>query len=180
MANFLGGDGFTFLSGAGTGLPIVVNNPYGVFSDSTTQTATLANTEYIVTLNTIELYDNVTLTSSSHINFLVAGVYNVQFSFQLDNTAGGGGGGGGGDAILSIWFKKNGTNIPRSNTQVYLQNNHTTFAGWNYMDYFSAGQFLEMAWSSNKTGIRLLAIGTQSTPTRPATPSVILTANKVG
>ena len=37
----------------------------------------------------------------------------------------------------------------------------------------------KLDWSSSDTNLTIYALGTQSTPTRPATPSIIVTVDKI-
>ena len=60
-------------------------------------------------LETTEHASGVSIVAGSRITFAHAGLYNIQFSAQLDSTAAG-------NKDVHIWFKKNGTNVVRSNT----------------------------------------------------------------
>jgi hypothetical protein len=76
---------------------------YGSFYDTTTQTAAVINTAYGITFNTTDLSYGVTVGSpTSRIYIDRPNVYNVQFSAQVDKTAGGVG-------LVWIWLRKNGT-----------------------------------------------------------------------
>jgi hypothetical protein len=75
---------------------------YGSFYDTTTQTAAVINTAYAMTFNTTDLSYGVTVGSpTSRIYIDRPNVYNVQFSAQVDKTAGGVG-------LVWIWLRKNG------------------------------------------------------------------------
>jgi hypothetical protein len=52
-------------------------------------------------------------------------------------------------------------------------------AAWNFFVDLEAGQYAEIMWSVNGTGVDCFYTGTQSSPTRPATPSLIVTVNEV-
>ena len=151
----------------------LINYPfsYGSFSSSSTQTATNPNTEYLMTYNTTALSSGVSI-SGSQISITNAGVYNIQFSAQLYQPSGG-------SALIDIWFKKNGTNIANTNTKIAIANSTETVAAWNIVESFTAGQYVELAWSTTTGGSQLLAAGTQTSPTRPAIPSVIVTVTRV-
>ena len=58
--------------------------PYGAFSSDQDQTAT-ANTATLMTLNTTDFSNGVSI-SSSKIRVAHAGIYNLQFSTQFQNT----------------------------------------------------------------------------------------------
>ena len=146
---------------------------YGSFSDSTTQTIA-ANTATPMTFNTTEESNGVSIGSpTSRIVIANAGTYNVQFSAQMDKTDGG-------QDDATIWFRVNGVNVPRTATDVTIeQSARRIVAAWNFVYTFTAGQYFELVWSSPDFSMRLLSEGTSSNPTRPAVPSVILTVTRV-
>jgi hypothetical protein len=146
---------------------------YGSFSDSTTQTIT-ANTATPITFNTTEESNGVTVGSpTSRLVIANAGTYNVQFSAQLDKTDGG-------QDDATIWLRVNGTNVARTATDVTVeQSARRIVAAWNFVYTFTAGQYVELVWSSPDSRMRLLAAGTRTGPVRPAVPSVICTVTRV-
>lgn len=146
--------------------------PYGVFSSSQTQTVAGANTVTLVTYNTTEEASGVSYTNNSRIKVTHEGVYNFAFSAQLSKTASP-------DASIDIWFRKNGVNIPNSNSRIDIKNPPQLIAAWNYMLTLKPTDYVEMAFSSADTSMRLLASGASTTPVRPAIPSVIATINLV-
>ena len=86
-----------------------VRFPYGAFSSDQDQTTT-ANTATLMTLNTTDFSNDVSI-SSSKITVTNAGIYNLQFSVQLENT----------DVApqdVYIWLKQNGTDITGSTGKV--------------------------------------------------------------
>ncbi len=80
-----------------------------------------------------------------------------------------------------IWFKKNGTNVPRSNTAVAVLRQAggggRAVAAWNYVDNLVANDYLEIIWQSNDTAMQLAA--DPATGNLPAIPSVIATLTQV-
>jgi hypothetical protein len=146
---------------------------YGSFSDSTTQTLT-ANTATPIRFNTTEESNGVTVGSpTSRLVIANAGTYNVQFSAQVDKTDGG-------QDDATIWLRVNGTDVPRTATDVTLeQSARRIVAAWNFVYTFTAGQYVELVWSSPDSSMRLLAAGTRTGPVRPAVPSVICTVTRV-
>jgi hypothetical protein len=146
---------------------------YGSFSDSTTQTLT-ANTATPIRFNTTEESNGVTVGSpTSRLVIANAGTYNVQFSAQLDKTDGG-------QDDATIWLRVNGTDVARTATDVTLeQSARRIVAAWNFVYTFTAGQYVELVWSSPDSSMRLLAAGTRTGPVRPAVPSVICTVTRV-
>ena len=146
---------------------------YGSFSDSTTQTIA-ADTAKAVTFDTTEESDGVTIgTPSSRIVITNAGTYNIQFSLQLDKTDGG-------QDDATIWLRINGQDVPRTATDVTLeQSARRIVAAWNFVYTFTAGQYFELVWSSHDPSMRLKSEVTRTGPIRPAVPSAILTVCQV-
>lgn len=141
---------------------------YGSFYDTTTQTAAAINTAYAMTFNTVDLSQGVTRGSpTSRIYVDRPNVYNIQFSAQVDKTAGG-------VALVWIWLRKNGVNVPDSAGQIRIQgNNAEILAAWNYIIQLNAGDYIEMMWEVDDTSVILLA--DPASAVHPSVPSVILT-----
>ena len=141
---------------------------YGSFYDTTTQTAAAINTAYAMTFNTTDLSVGVTRGSpTSRIYVDRPNVYNIQFSAQLDKTAGGVG-------LIWIWLRKNGTDVPDSTTQIRIQgNNAETVAAWNFLLQMNAGDYFELMWEVDDTTVQILTEAASAV--HPAIPSVILT-----
>jgi hypothetical protein len=141
---------------------------YGSFYDTTTQTAAVINTAYAMTFNTTDLSFGVTIGSpTSRIYIDRPNVYNVQFSAQVDKTAGGVG-------LVWIWLRKNGTNVPDSSGQIRIQgNNAELVVGWNYIIELNAGDYIELMWEVDDTSVILLA--DPASAVHPSVPSIILT-----
>lgn len=152
--------------------------PYGAFQDSTDQTAASTTTAYPMTFNTTDFSNGVYLSNSSRMNVRNAGIYNVQFSVQLENI----------DSAqhdVDIWFRKNGTNITASNSKftVPARKSASIFghviAAINYFVELAANDYIEIVWRTESTDVSLEQTPAESSPTRPATPSVIATVQYV-
>jgi hypothetical protein len=141
---------------------------YGSFYDTTTQTAAVINTAYGITFNTTDLSYGVTIGSpTSRIYIDRPNVYNVQFSAQVDKTAGGVG-------LVWIWLRKNGVNVPDSSGQIRIQgNNAEVVVGWNYIIELNSGDYIELMWEVDDTSVILLA--DPASAVHPSVPSIILT-----
>jgi hypothetical protein len=147
---------------------------YGAFCSTASQTNPTPNISRSMQLETTEHSDGVSVVSGSRITVTNAGTYNLQFSAQLEKTTNG-------VNHVYIWFKKNGTNVPRSNTNIDVTKqaggNGRTVAAWNYVDTLSANDYLEIVWQSDDTSMQLLAA--TATGNLPAIPSVIATLTQV-
>lgn len=141
---------------------------YGSFYDTTTQTAAAINTAYAMTFNTTDLSVGVTRGSpTSRIYVDRPNVYNVQFSAQLDKTSGG-------VALVWIWLRKNGVNVPDSAGQIRIQGNDAEIlAAWNYIIQLNAGDYIELMWEVDDTSVIILA--EPASAVHSSVPSVILT-----
>lgn len=152
--------------------------PYGAFQDSTDQTAGSTTTAYAVTFDTIDYSNGVTLSNSSRINVKNAGVYNIQFSIQIKNTTND-------SQHFDLWFRKNGTNIDKSNSKFGLAPRRSsgdpshTIAAMNYFVDMAANDYVELMWAVTDTGVGIEQYPADTSPTRPATPSAIVTVNYV-
>ena len=148
--------------------------PYGAFQDSTTQTAANTTTAYPITFNTTDFSNGVTMVSGSRFTVTNAGLYNLQFSVQIQNTTNA-------PHDIDIWFRKNGTNIPASNSRFGLaarKNPGDPFhviAALNYFIDLQATEYVELVWCTGDVGAGLIAYAAGTSPTRPSIPSVIAT-----
>jgi hypothetical protein len=146
---------------------------YGAFQDTTTQTAAAINTAYAVKLRVTDLSNQVTISNESKIKISNAGIYNIQFSLQLEKT------GGSGNMITDIWLRKNGTNINGTTGKVVLTgsaNASPIVAAWNYVISVSSNDSLELMWSTNNDNVVIKAA--PATSPHPSIPSAILTVTQ--
>jgi hypothetical protein len=146
---------------------------YGAFYHTETVELTSATTAYSVPLNSIAETLGVSVVSNSRITVDNAGVYNIQFSLQLDKTDSG-------DDLVNVWLSKNNANVAWSNTQVTVVGNNGKYvAAWNFVITLAAADYVELKIQSPSTAMRILASSTQTTPDRPAVPSSIVTVTQV-
>jgi hypothetical protein len=150
---------------------------WGSFWSNQDQSAANTTTAYPITFNNTDPDSiGVSIVSNSQITFANAGVYNIQFSAQADRVS------GSGSDSIDIWFRKNGTDIPESNGVITVAGGAAaakTIASWNYMLKLSAGDYVELAWRTSDTNLQLIHEDSATSPTRPAIPSVIVTAQQV-
>jgi len=141
---------------------------YGSFFDTTTQTATTINTAYAMTFDSTDLSFGVTRGSpTSRIVVDRAGVYNIQFSAQLDNSSGG-------DHLAHIWLRVSGTDVPQSAGQLRMKGNNAELVpAWNWLASLKANDYIEIMWEVDDVAVQLVA-SAAAAPV-PAIPSVILT-----
>lgn len=155
-----------------------LNVPYGEFEDQTDQAAANTTTAYAVTFDTTEISNGVTLSNSSRINVAQAGVYNIHFTIQIKNTVND-------SEDIDIWFRKNGTNIPRSNKRFGMSPRKSAgdpshlVAAMNIFVKLAANDYVEIMYRVSDVGVTLEHFAASASPDRPAVPSVVLTVSFV-
>lgn len=144
---------------------------YGSFYDTTDQSTT-AGVSKAMTLNTTDLAEGVSVKNNSRITVANGATYNLQFSAQLHHTGGGGNGN-----TVNIWLRKNGTDVPNSNTKVTVQsNNPYVVAAWNFIAKLKHDEYVQIMWATDNPNIK---IEYEGAGTHPAIPSVIATMTQI-
>jgi hypothetical protein len=154
-----------------------INNPFGAFQSLVDQSIASANTAYAMTLDTTDYTNGVYLSNSSRMNVRNAGIYNLQWSGQFENT----------DSVAHdayVWLRKNGTNVVASTGLVAVPSKHGsvdghTIVGWNFFIELAANDYIELYWSADSTLISLQFYAAGSSPTKPSTASLIATMQYV-
>ncbi len=149
--------------------------PYGAFSSDQDQ-ATTANTATLMTLNTTDFANEVSIATSK-ITVANSGIYNLQFSAQFQNTA----------VQLHdvyIWLKQNNVDITGSTGFVSIPNSHGgtpghSIIGWNYFLEMDANDYVEIYWSPTDAAVTIQHLNASGTPTKPSTQSVVATLSFV-
>ena len=155
-----------------------INMPYGAFQDGTDQTAANTTTAYAITFDTTDFNNGITLSNSSRLNVSQAGIYNIQFSVQLVNTTNA-------SIDIDIWFRKNGTNIDKSNSRFGLAPRKSLgdpfhlIGAMNFFVSLDTNDYVELMWRTSDVGAYIEHYAASSTPTRPSIPSVIATVTFV-
>jgi len=150
--------------------------PYGAFSSNQDQTTT-ANTATLMTLNTTDFSNDVSI-SSSKIRAVNAGIYNLQFSVQLENADNA-------PQDVFIWLKQNGVDISGSTGKVGMPARkgvgdpfHAIY-GWNYFVNMAANDYIEIYWSTTNAAVTIQFYAASASPTKPSTQSVVATLSFV-
>jgi hypothetical protein len=132
---------------------------------------------YVVSASQTVASTTITGTCKSKLKAEIAGVYNVQFSVQFVNTDG---------SIhdTDIWMRKNGTDVPDSNSQFSVPNRHGSIDGHliaalNLFIDLAADEYVELMWATTDTSTTIQYLAAKTAPVRPATPSVIATMDLV-
>ena len=152
-----------------------MNNPYGAFQSTVDQTAAAANTAYAMTLNTIDYANGVSVASNSRITVVDAGIWNLQWSGQFENTDSQ-------DHDVRVWLKINGTVVTGSTGFFAIPSKHGsvdghTLVGWNYFLSLNASDYVELWWETDSTQVSIQAYAASGN--YPSTASVIATMSFV-
>jgi hypothetical protein len=155
-----------------------VTPAYGQFWSNATQTVASPDTEYRFTFNNYDANSNVTLgtgASNSRIIINQTGIYNIQFSAQIDKAPV-----GSSTATSTIWFKKNGTAVPDSAGFLTIDNAIQDVLTWNILaNVANVGDYYEIAYTANRTYVSFPTIAGNVTVGYPASPSIIVTVTPV-
>ena len=154
-----------------------LSGKYGAFEYTGSQAVTDATQALTFPWNTTSFSSGVTTSNTTRINFPTAGVYNIQWSGQFQNT-------NGTDRDISVWFSINGTNVAGSTGLATIPGSHGAvnghaIVGWNYFLSFTAGQYLEINWAAETTSVSLESYIAGTSPTRPTTSALSLTVNQI-
>jgi hypothetical protein len=85
----------------------------------------------------------ITATKSTRLTVTADGIYNFQFSAQLDKTSATA-------KDVWIWARINDVDVPDSATKVTLAgSNAATVAAWNFVYQLSANDYFELMWATD-------------------------------
>lgn len=158
--------------------------PYGAFADTTNQTVAAADTGTVMTFDTTDFANGVSIVTSggkaSRVTVTNAGIYNFQWSGQFQNTDSQ-------DHDASIWVRKNGTDVVGSSGLVSIPSSHGgipghIIAGWNFLFSLNATDYIELWWEADNTAVTIQAYPAVTTPpaaVRPSTSSLVATMTYV-
>lgn len=151
--------------------------PYGAFSSYTSQSTT-ANTATLLTLSNTDFSNGVTLATGSKMTVANAGIYNLQFSVQIQNFDNA-------PQDMYIWLKQNGTDIVGSTGVVGSVARKSAIdpahdiKGWNYFLSMAANDYVQIYWSPTIATLTIPTYAASGTPTKPSTASVVATLSFV-
>jgi hypothetical protein len=153
---------------------------YGQWASLETQTGS-ANTAYAMKLEVpVPEFEGIYVGNNgsgfpTRIYVENNGLYNIQFSAQLHTTSNE-------SCDFSVWFAMTGSNIANSNTDFSIEKvsgGGFQVAALNFLTPITSGSYVELYWSKTTANGQLQYKGTQVSPTRPATPSVIVTVTQI-
>ena len=145
---------------------------YGVFSKTTDQSPAAINTEYILTFDSTQISNGVTIgTPTSRIVVPVSGLYQFDATIQLSS-------GSSSPKNVWVWFKKNGTSVANSARLVTtdINNGYIPLALTETLS-LAANDYIEMAFAADSTSITVDNVA--ATAFAPAAPAIVLNVSQV-
>jgi hypothetical protein len=147
--------------------------PYGAFQDTTDQSIATITATANISLDTTDYSLGTSLVDGYKIKVDYSGLYNVQFSIQFAND----------DSQIQdvdIWFKKNGSDVAGSNSKFSIDDKHGSVKGHliaalNFNIELAKDDYVSLAWATSSVDVTVEHLAAQTSPTRPATPSAIVT-----
>ena len=113
------------------------------------------------------LSTTISATKQSRLTVSADGVYNFQFSCQLDKSSSSA-------KSVYIWPRIDDVDVANSATEVTLSgSNAATVAAWNFVYNLSANSYFELMWSAEDTDC-IMPASAAAAPV-PAIPAIIMT-----
>jgi hypothetical protein len=132
------------------------------------------------TVSASQTVGSTTITGDlpSKITVECPGTYNIAFSLQFKSTSNT-------TESVDVWFRKNGVDVDDSNSVFGISPRKSAsipsqlIASLNFFIDLDAGDFIEIMWHVSSSDIVLEHFAAGASPTRPATPSAIVTVQFV-
>jgi len=149
---------------------------YGSFYSTQTQTNGGATTANLVTFNSTDVAQGISVVSGSQITFANAGTYYLNMLGQFITA------GGGSNYAVTAWYTINGGSPATASAFTFTTSgvNNQVLANVADTAIFNAGDYIQFYWWSQNTYMELLATAAGSSPTRPLSPSVNVNIFNVG
>lgn len=156
-----------------------VVSKFGVFSDTTTQTAAAIYTPQAVTFDTTDAADGFSRGSpTSRIVAARKGHFNFQYSLQISS-------GSASNKKIWIWPRLNGVDVVNSGGEISISGANTFLVpSWNWVLLLNPNDYFQLMFAVEDTNIQVsaaaAATGANGTINfaRPAVPSAILTVTE--
>jgi len=156
--------------------------PYAMLMSSVDQGSAGITSENLIQFDTPVVSNAISIqgVNDTEIHFEYPGQYLLSFSLQVTNRSNS-------VAEFEVWAKDGGVNYPLSNTR-YDVPARKSISSWSHIvpavtGIFSvadtAVDYIELAWWSDNIDVFLEYYAANTSPTRPAIPSVICTVSFV-
>jgi hypothetical protein len=168
-----------FLQSSGTGSPVwtTINTGsanalpayYGLFIASFNQTNGGATTANQVTYDASAVLTNGITAASGNITYANAGTYAITSELAVVNSTGS-------NPSVSVWLAQNGNNITGSAQDITILGGASTpqMIVCSWIISAAAGDAVQLYWSCSSTTVSLTYQGALTNPTRPTSPSAIV------
>lgn len=150
---------------------------YGAWSDSTDQTGNIS-AGTVITMNTTDVLDSITLVDNSKMTVPSDGIYDLQFSIQFKNVDNA-------QHEATVWIRIDGTDLGNSATQITVPARKSAgIFGYAVMTVpimldLNANQYVQIVWLPSSTLVTIESLPASLSPAYPAVPSIITLMNKV-
>jgi hypothetical protein len=144
---------------------------YGSFTANNTQIVTAANTATDAVLDTTEIGSGVILASPTLVRVQATGVYRILASPQFATTSGG-------QNVADFWIVLNGTAVPRTNSQMTIQNNGQVFSSVEVILALANGDAVGCAFGSADSNMALTYYP-PGLAGNPETPALIFNVTQI-
>jgi hypothetical protein len=151
---------------------------YGSFYDTAKQVASAVSSATVIKFSYDGLVNNISVLpntsgQATKITVLHAGVYKVYYAIQIIKTDVG-------VDELSVWIRRNGSAYVNTNTNFNISgSNIKNLLTGNYLVDLGANDYIELYFSVKNTSSIVTGTNAQTSPSRPATPSVYISLQKL-
>lgn len=147
---------------------------YGFVNSSTLQSNPVANAINIMTFDTLGPANGVVIgPGNNSIVVTNAGTYSKFFTLTTTKTSGA-------TSTLSIWLRRNGTDLVGSSQELQLTNTlSTVFVSGNYTLDLAAGDNLQVCWSSADITTGFAPLPPLTNPIRPSGYAAKVTITRI-
>ncbi len=148
--------------------------PNATYASTTTQNIIDVTQGQPILFNTIEVERGIQLQTSggvgSQIYVRQPGDFLITFSAICNTTSGS-------NKAMSLWFRKNGTDIDRSNTTLRITSNNPQVMAVTFIYTLAVNDYIELVMAGETTNCEIYAapaVVSPSTPVQPAVPSIVV------
>jgi hypothetical protein len=153
----------------------ITGRAYGEFKSLRDQTAVSANVAYVAEFDSVAAFNTgITLASSSNITVAAAGVYELVFSAQIDNTDNN-------DHDITFWYAVDGSDVADSASRVTIPKSSDggkAVFEITLQEQLSANQYVQIKYGVENIATKLDY--TAASAPYPGIPSIIAGIKRIG
>lgn len=153
---------------------VSMKRPYLNAYDNTTQNFLSTANAQLVNISNIEDNYLVNIVGKTNITFQQTGDYLLTFSPEFYQSSGT-------NKIITFWIRKNGVDVPWSNSRFTIINQQYMAPSITYQVDIEnpLTDTIQFVWYSDSTNTQLVSVESLINPTRPSIPSVLLNVLKI-